>query len=160
LDQLFASPELLDGDNKYFCSNCKKKVLAVKEQLISLLPSHYLILHLNRVKFNPKTLSTTKNFAHVLFPMQELDMGPYLVGEEGSQSPPPEIYDLMAVVLHHGRGMNEGHFTTYAYLKDQDEWLLYNDAKVESITVEQVSKASKEAYILFYEKRVQEKESN
>jgi len=110
---------------------------------------------LNRVKFNPKTLATTKNFARVKFPLQNLDMTSYLAGDPNKRDgKEKQIYDLMAVVLHHGRGMNEGHFTTYAYVKDQDEWLLYNDAKVEAISTEDVSAANKEAYILFYEKRL------
>jgi len=43
--------DLLDGENKYFCESCNKKVKAEKIQSIKKLPP-YLILCLKRFEFN------------------------------------------------------------------------------------------------------------
>ena len=65
--------------------------------------------------------------------------------------------------------MNEGHFTSYAYAKEQgkrahssldptllarsaEKWLLYNDARVTVAKEEEVTDG--QAYLLFYERRV------
>lgn len=72
------------------------------------------------------------------------------------------IYDLYAVVVHHGRGsgcfacrlvscmcsMNEGHFTSYGFLRQQGLWLLYNDSQVSVVDEDEV--LSSQAYLLFY----------
>jgi uncharacterized UBP type Zn finger protein len=43
--------DVLDGDNKYYCESCDKKVKAMKCQTIKTFPP-YIILCLKRFEFN------------------------------------------------------------------------------------------------------------
>eukprot|EP00808_Paulinella_micropora_P023784 g20634.t1 len=161
LDKRFLDKEVLVGENRYFCSRCKVKVDAVKEHFMSRAPSQYLILHLNRTRFNIKTCRTQKIQDRISFPLEALDLSPFLTEtqEKGRQSKGLKsprasyLYDLVALVLHHGRGMDEGHFT--CMVKENDEWLLFNDSKISHLDSEDVESAQKEAYMLFYERRQQ-----
>lgn len=88
IDHTYNSPEELDGENRYDCSKCKKKVPAVKQYLVSALPSQvrrlsclalhlcaqYLILHMVRTEFDPRTARPVKNTTHISFPLRGLDM--------------------------------------------------------------------------------------
>ena len=46
----------------------------MKEYLISALPAQYLILHLMRTQFDPKSAKPVKNASKVQFPLRGLDM--------------------------------------------------------------------------------------
>ena len=41
-----------------------------------------------------------------------------------------DVYDLCAVVNHHGRGIDKGHYTAYCRDADRGTWLLFNDVEV------------------------------
>lgn len=59
-----------------------------------------------------------------------------------------QVYDLFAVVSHHGRGLQEGHFLSYALNPVTQSWLLFNDATVRPVDAETVMSA--QPYLLFY----------
>jgi len=58
------------------------------------------------------------------------------------------LYQLSAVVMHHGRGFGSGHYTAYCWNEEADSWVHCNDAKMQLVSLDEVMKA--QAYILFY----------
>lgn len=48
--------------------------------------------------------------------------------------------------------MDEGHFTCIVRSKAENEWLLFNDAKISKCSADDVAASQKEAYLLFYER--------
>lgn len=77
LDSLdfYVQGDVLDGDNKYFCSQYDQHVVALKRTCLGALP-HTLILHLKRFEFDFDTMRKVKVNDYCEFPAV-LDMGPY-----------------------------------------------------------------------------------
>lgn len=59
------------------------------------------------------------------------------------------LYDLAAVIVHHGNGIASGHYTSYA--THDNCWHHFNDSNVQITSAETVQKSH--AYILFYIRR-------
>jgi ubiquitin C-terminal hydrolase len=57
-------------------------------------------------------------------------------------------------VNHHGRGLNEGHFTAVGKSEEHHCWMLFNDARVNVILEEKVLES--QAYLLFYKRQKQQ----
>ena len=116
---LFTQPEILDGDDAWNCSKCKRPRRATKELTISRLPA-ILLIHLKRFSFTPPF--TTRIDSQVSFPIRGLDMTSYMpapldtatkrqyssVAGSALDDPPPPIYDLHAVSNHFG-SLSSGH---------------------------------------------------
>lgn len=67
------------------------------------------------------------------------------------------LYDLYAVCYHHGTDLETGHYTAACKNPYDNQWYLYDDAKVTNLS-QQSNDVSSElvnnsAYILFYQKR-------
>ena len=73
---------MLDGDNKFSCSQCQKKVDAKKRTCINTLPDN-LIVHLKRFEFDLEQMRRIKVNDYCEFPM-ELNLEPYT--KEGNES--------------------------------------------------------------------------
>jgi len=67
---------MLEGDNKYFCEKCGKKVNTLKRACIQDLPNT-LLVHLKRFEFDYDTMRKYKLNDCIEFPIDELDMTPY-----------------------------------------------------------------------------------
>lgn len=106
-----------------------------KELSIYRLPP-VLILQFKRFK-QEGTIS--KDQQKIIFPLENLDMGPY-VHKGGS-----EMYDLFGVSNHMGT-MSFGHYTAFA--KNGGTWWEYNDSIVKEVPREEV--VTEGAYVLFY----------
>jgi len=80
--------------------------------------------------------------------MKSLDMSEYILNKfQSKKSPPsPHVYDLAAVIVHHGTGVGSGHYTAYA--KKDVQWYHFNDSSVKPSDESAVAKCK--AYILFY----------
>ncbi|XP_072135000.1 ubiquitin carboxyl-terminal hydrolase 49-like isoform X1 [Mobula birostris] len=160
----FTETEALEG-RIYACDQCNRKrrksspkplVLteAQKQLMIYRLPQ-VLRLHLKRFSYCVFRWSgrnhREKIGVHVSFD-QVLNMEPYCC--EGSSSilgKESFIYDLSAVVMHHGKGFGSGHYTAYCYNTEGGFWVHCNDSKLNVCSVEEVCKT--QAYILFYTQR-------
>lgn len=80
------------------------------------------------------------------FPLRGLDLTPYAI--DGLVEGP--VYDLFAIICHHGQTLNGGHYTACCKKDDDDggAWQEYSDEHFSFINPEDV--ASKQAYVLFY----------
>ena len=84
---------------------------------------------------------------HVSFPLEGLTIP--ITSHAGSKN---EIYDLAAVVNHHGSGIDTGHYTAYCRNTVNGTWNLFNDVHVRPVSALDV--AASQAYLLFYERRI------
>ncbi|XP_064417940.1 ubiquitin carboxyl-terminal hydrolase 44 [Latimeria chalumnae] len=156
----FTETEALEG-KIYACDQCNSKrrkfsskplilTEAQKQLMVHKLPQ-VLRLHLKRFRWSGRN-HREKIGVHVSFD-QIINMEPYCC-RESTRSLKPEcfIYDLSAVVMHHGKGFGSGHYTAYCYNTEGGFWVHCNDSKLSMCTAEEVCKA--QAYILFYTQRI------
>eukprot|EP00397_Hematodinium_sp_SG-2012_P001859 GEMP01001864.1.p1 GENE.GEMP01001864.1~~GEMP01001864.1.p1 ORF type:complete len:819 (+),score=183.47 GEMP01001864.1:290-2746(+) len=125
----FLEEEQLDGDNRWRCNRCKKKVVAKKKMDIYKAPS-VLILHLKRFSFNYETGVTTKVSTFLDMPLT-LDLSSYIVSHHKDSL----TYDVIGVANHTGpHGF--GHYTAtckhpidnnYYHFDDDDEVVRLDD---------------------------------
>lgn len=141
----FTDLEELDETELYYCHKCKKRQKSTKKFWIQKLPK-VLCLHLKR--FHWTAFLRNKVDTYVEFPLKGLDMRGYLLEPENSL-PDSCLYDLSAVVVHHGSGVGSGHYTAYG--SHEGRWYHFNDSTVTLTTEDTVRKAK--AYILFYVER-------
>ncbi|XP_019753105.1 ubiquitin carboxyl-terminal hydrolase 44 isoform X2 [Hippocampus comes] len=166
----FTETEALEG-NIYACDHCNstrrrsssKAVLlteAQKQLMVRKLPQ-VLRLHLKRFRKMCVILRWSgrnhreKIGVHVSFD-QVLNMEPYCSGEPSAVPGSPRakrfLYELSAVVMHHGKGFGSGHYTAYCYNSAGGFWVHCNDSKMNVCAVDEVCRA--QAYILFYTQRL------
>uniref|UniRef100_A0A3P8USG7 Ubiquitin carboxyl-terminal hydrolase n=1 Tax=Cynoglossus semilaevis TaxID=244447 RepID=A0A3P8USG7_CYNSE len=138
----FTDLEELDETELYYCHKCKKRQKSTKKFWIQKLPK-VLCLHLKR--FHWTAFLRNKVDTYVDFPLRGLDMRGYLLEPENSL-PGSCLYDLVAVVVHHGSGVGSGHYTAYG--SHEGRWYHFNDSTVTLVSEDTVKKAK--AYILFY----------
>lgn len=112
-----------------------------------------LRLHLKRFRWSGRN-NREKIGVHVVFE-ETLNMEPYCCSETlNALRPECFMYNLSAVVIHHGKGFGSGHYTAYCYNSEGGFWVHCNDSKLSMCTMEEVLRA--QAYILFYTQRVTE----
>ncbi|KAG6793804.1 hypothetical protein POTOM_003027 [Populus tomentosa] len=136
--QKFFQPEVLDGNNKYKCENCKKLVAARKQMSVLQAPN-VLVIQLKRFEgiFGGK-IDKAIAFEEVLVLSSFMS--------KTSQDPQPK-YNLFGIIVHSGYSLEAGHY--YAYIKDAiGQWYCCNDSYVTLSTLQEV--LSEKAYILFF----------
>ncbi|KPI98358.1 Ubiquitin carboxyl-terminal hydrolase 3 [Papilio xuthus] len=138
----FVQVEELADTERYYCSSCKCKQKSTKQFWIRRLPN-VLCLHLKRFRWH--NYFRTKVDTSISFPLRALDMSRFVPG-----SPPRDhLYDLAAVIVHHGSGAGSGHYTAFAI--NEEQWFHFNDQTVRASDAAAV--ASCKPYILFYIRR-------
>lgn len=145
----FTELEELAESELYLCHSCKCKQRSTKRFWIRRLPN-VLCLHLKRFRWN--NYFRTKLDNYIDFPVQGLDMNKFILvnrHETRGTSSGSTLYDLAAVIVHHGSGAGSGHYTAYA--THDGCWHHFNDSSV-TVTDEHTV-ASCKAYILFYIRR-------
>lgn len=162
---LFCTEEQLTEENMWYCSRCKDHVRAIKKLELWSLP-RILVVHLKRFHYGSRN-RRDKISTLVQFPLENLDLQPYLLGHlEGLYSDgslpadgaaPSEaaaaaapLYDLFAVSNHYG-GMGGGHYTAYAKYRDDGSWHYYDDSSVRASNPDDVQSTA--AYVLFYHRK-------
>uniref|UniRef100_A0A7S2STD1 ubiquitinyl hydrolase 1 n=1 Tax=Rhizochromulina marina TaxID=1034831 RepID=A0A7S2STD1_9STRA len=166
----FCAEEELGAGSEYYCGKCKEHVEGTKSMSLYRVPE-VLIIQLKRfahqMRFGiglPEKLQDL-----VQFPLDGLDVSPYLIGETaggsgggGAGALPAPVYDLFGTINHYGHA-NFGHYTAFARSGEWSErdpatgclpsgWLEYDDDLV------QVVRSSNRvvcpaAYVLFYRRR-------
>ena len=141
--KFFATSEVLDEENKWFCPKCREFVCAKKKMDVWSTPD-VLIIQLKR--FIAGAWTTKKLEMMVDYP-DEMDMSKYIVGP---QKDSPQIYKLYAVSEHMG-GLGGGHYIAHAAVQDAnggEQWYEFNDSSVSLSSKEDAH--SELAYVLFY----------
>uniref|UniRef100_A0AAY4ADJ1 Ubiquitin carboxyl-terminal hydrolase n=1 Tax=Denticeps clupeoides TaxID=299321 RepID=A0AAY4ADJ1_9TELE len=146
LAAFFAADEL-KGDNMYSCEKCKKLRNGVKYCKVLRLPE-ILCIHLKR--FRHEVMYSFKINSHVLFPLEGLDLRPFLAKESPTQI---TTYDLLSVICHHGTA-GSGHYMAYCQNVINGQWYEFDDQYVTEVHETVVQNA--EAYVLFYRKSSEE----
>ncbi|XP_061587793.1 ubiquitin carboxyl-terminal hydrolase 33 isoform X2 [Cololabis saira] len=142
LAAFFARDEL-KGDNMYSCEKCKKLRNGVKFCKMQNLPE-ILCIHLKR--FRHELMFSTKIGTHVSFPLEGLDLQPFLSKDGSTQT---TNYDLLSVICHHGTA-SSGHYIAYCRNDVNNLWYEFDDQSVTEVSESCVQNA--EAYVLFYKK--------
>ncbi|XP_070532526.1 ubiquitin carboxyl-terminal hydrolase 20-like [Ptychodera flava] len=139
----FFAADDLKGDNMYSCEKCKKLRNGVKMSQMLELPE-ILCVHLKR--FRHEMMYSSKISSYVQFPLEGLDVKPFLSQESPSKC---TMYDLVSVICHHGTA-GGGHYTAYCQNWINGQWYEFDDVYVTEVHDSQVANA--EAYVLFYRK--------
>jgi len=139
------SPVNLAGTSKYKCQSCKSLQNATKRDVIVAVP-RVLVFFVNRTHWGHHGKCKLDTF--VDFPMNGLDMSPYCSPRKNLN--PNLVYNLSAVVLHHGSNVDQGHYTAQCFNAATDSWLHFNDLKVLMTDSSHVKKLK--GYLLFYER--------
>ncbi|GAB1194865.1 hypothetical protein APSETT444_004116 [Aspergillus pseudonomiae] len=140
----FTSPEKLMA-GVYNCSGCGGSAQKATKQLrIKKLPA-ILCMQLKRYEH---TFSVSEKLeGRIDFPLS-INMLPYTTNPNCRADKSRYIYDLSSAVVHKGK-LDAGHY--YVYCRQGDEWILFNDDQVTSVTEADVLSA--DAYLLFYNLR-------
>lgn len=174
----YCSAERLSGDDIWRCPRCKKDREAVKKITITRAPDT-LVIHFKRFSAS-RTESARKVRTPVHFPLQGLDMGPFIeppmtpeqevyISQHARDGPAhlagvktdpamngPYIYNAYAVIWHIGATLGSGHYTAFVKDKTRGCWRHFNDDKIidfDPVNVPQSSRLQNEkAYIVFYER--------
>ncbi|XP_029768246.1 ubiquitin carboxyl-terminal hydrolase 33 [Terrapene carolina triunguis] len=146
LAAFFARDEL-KGDNMYSCEKCKKLRNGVKFCKVQNFPE-ILCIHLKR--FRHELMFSTKIGTHVSFPLEGLDLQPFVAKDSPAQI---VTYDLLSVICHHGTA-SSGHYIAYCRNNLNNLWYEFDDQSVTEVPESTVQNA--EAYVLFYRKSNEE----
>ena len=128
--------EVMDGDNKINCEQCKIKRTCHKHLIIKSLPN-ILVIALKRFEFDYNTMLKYKLNKYFEFP-HKLDMKDYLI--ENHKETNTE-YELTGITIHFGVS-DFGHY--YDLIKGpNNKWYKFNDTNVSEFKEEDISR---EAY--------------
>lgn len=134
----FFQPEILDGNNKYDCSKCKKLSVAKKQMFVFRAPN-VLVIQFKRFEgtYSGK-INKNIEFEEVL------SLSKFMCSTAKDCQPE---YSLIGSIVHSGLSPESGHY--YAYIKDPfGRWYCCNDSQVSLSSVQEV--LSEKVYILFY----------
>ncbi|XP_048729177.2 ubiquitin carboxyl-terminal hydrolase 44-like isoform X2 [Ostrea edulis] len=153
----FTEEETLEG-KIYLCAKCNARrtrrtsnpvhTEAHKRLLLKKLPN-VLRLHLKRFRWSGRNhrekISTQVAFDDIL------DIEPFCDKSEVEKGE-SYVYNLLGVIIHHGRGFGSGHYTAYCWNTEANSWINCNDSKVKLCSKEEVLLS--QGYILVYTKNV------
>ena len=134
----FCRQEKLEPGNEWYCPKCKKHTLATKKMELYYLPKILIICF---KRFMRESYRWRKNEQLVDFPINNLNMGDYMIGPDKDHSK----YNLFAVSQHYG-STAFGHYT--AVCKNFNKWYSYNDSSVHPCSENDARSSA--AYVLFY----------
>jgi len=143
---LFTNQEKLSAQDAWYCSKCQEHREAGKKFDVWKAPQ-LLVIHLKRFQYSRMWRDKLEQL--VDYPIEDLDLTPFIVGPVDPDDPP--VYDLYAVSNHSG-GMGFGHYTAYSKHKLTNTWNKFNDSSVSEVR-DPSEVVSSQAYLLFYERK-------
>jgi ubiquitin C-terminal hydrolase len=164
----FVKPEILTGNNMWYCPQCKMHRTSKKTISLWKCPE-YLFIHLKR--FEHMATGATggggtrfKIQNYVDCPIDELNMVPYVAWKQ-SQSSDSNLnstiealseqlyrYECIAVCNHVGI-LNGGHYTAYCKHRQTQVWYYFNDQRVRKVDVNNESVVEAGSYLLLYQRK-------
>ncbi|XP_075388447.1 ubiquitin carboxyl-terminal hydrolase 8 [Tenrec ecaudatus] len=138
--RLFSKEEKLTDNNRFYCSHCRARRDSLKKIEIWKLPP-VLLVHLKRFSYDGRWKQKLQT--SVDFPLEHLDLLPYVIGPKSSL----KKYNLFSVSNHYG-GLDGGHYTAYCKNAARQRWFKFDDHEVSDLSVSSVKSSA--AYILFY----------
>jgi uncharacterized UBP type Zn finger protein len=154
-----------------YCLRCSKYQNNYKSLNLHTLPN-VLVFHIRRLDFYRQQKLTQK----VAFPLAGLNMRPFTsagideasdrkkgdnksaaVSGKPEVDPGEDVYDLVAVVNHHGESVNGGHYTSY--VRDevlspsgtkQQQWILFDDVDVSVVAADEVENSQACVHVPLY----------
>ena len=138
----FVKEEQLTEGDEWYCSKCKKHVLAKKKMELYYVPKILIICFKRFIK--DSTFSWEKNEDEVEFPINNMDLKNFVIGPDKDHSK----YDLFAVSQHYG-STGFGHYT--AVCKNDGKWFSYNDSSCHETNENECQSSA--AYVLFYRRQ-------
>lgn len=149
----FSQEETLTGNDKWYCSKCKTHQNALKKMEVYKSPE-FLVMHLKRFSHQRSSFFSSKKITDQIdFPVEGLDLRPYILSGDGNNS---LIYDLYAISNHFG-SLNGGHYTAYCKNPLNRRWYEFDDSDVSKM--DPSNAVTKAAYVLFYRRRKDQKAS-
>jgi ubiquitin carboxyl-terminal hydrolase 2/21 len=140
----YTREEMLDGVQ---CDRCGKRTPCAKSLRVMRRP-HVLILHLKRFRYTE--YSREKLNTAVAYPLQGLDLRPYMSTESSHTA--DATYDLYSVV-HHVGSLSGGHYTATCLSHSDGHWYDMNDEEVvrlDSPRDKNIGGPSVSTYVLLY----------
>lgn len=172
----FCQEERLDVDNGAKCDQCNERRDSTKQLTFTRAPQ-FLVIHFKR--FNQLRNRATKIAAPIHFPLENFDLGPYMLpsptaseadtiarefGPDYLRPDPamtgPYTYSAYAVIRHHGNTIESGHYTSLVRDLGRGSWREFNDSTATDFEpgkgrwVGGNSLQNSEAYIVFYQRNV------
>eukprot|EP00475_Leptophrys_vorax_P028481 TRINITY_DN4121_c0_g1_i1.p1 TRINITY_DN4121_c0_g1~~TRINITY_DN4121_c0_g1_i1.p1 ORF type:complete len:912 (-),score=279.12 TRINITY_DN4121_c0_g1_i1:98-2833(-) len=142
----YTEEETLTEQNAWHCPTCKDFKCAKKKFDLWSVP-RVLVIHLKRFQYSRMYRDKIDSF--VDFPINGLDMTPYVIGGQ-SHGGKQLIYDCYAISNHFG-GLGGGHYTAYVKSSVDGNWYDMDDSSTSQVNPAQLKTPA--AYVLFYQLR-------
>ncbi|KRT86127.1 Peptidase, partial [Oryctes borbonicus] len=183
----YTKAETLTMDDAWRCPQCQQYIPVIKTLDVWSLPDILVVHFKRFRQQTLRGRNSTKLTTMVDFPVYGFDMTPHLANKHNSNlnnhnlesqntviinnmtnwSPwkrprkqsasNDNTYDLYAVIYHHGTDLETGHYTAACKNPYDNNWYLYDDAKVSNLSQQAndigTELVNNSAYILFYQKR-------
>ena len=151
--------EILDGENKYYCSDYDKKISVKKRTSIKFMGNE-IIIHLKRFEFDFITFENSKLNDYIKFPLElnlkkwtrayirlnelekELGKNNFNVNDVITEREKENLndekmnFELTGILVHSGTTIQNGHY--YSIIKDQESnlWYKFNDNVITEFDIE------------------------
>jgi ubiquitin C-terminal hydrolase len=137
--QYYIKDDKLDGDDKVYCSKCKRKVKAISRIKITDLPE-ILVINLRRVADN-------NYYSHYVDYLVNLDLSKYLY--DSGYNKYSMKYTLKSIIQHYGSD-NGGHKVAICRNFSNNKWYYFSDSTVYELDESKIF--SYTSHLFFYER--------
>ena len=137
----YSKVDVLQGDNQYYCNNCRKLCDADIRTQIYIPPKNLLInLDFGKNKiYMPKTINYD----------EQIDITRFISNQD--EKIKGARYQILGVCSHYGDSGSYGHYIAYCRNKKNKTWYKFNDSMVSTCTKEEI-KYGGNPYLLLYER--------